>query len=160
MVPLEDLKKIHLLRSYEDWMLEKIQPLCNVRIFSEKATIFDQGQPADVFYMLLKGKILLEVELNENIMISIASVKPGYSFGWSALFEGSTYTSSAICSEPSEVIALPATPLLGLLEEDPRLGYKFMKGTLEILRSRLTKRTDQFLKTIRMHPDIQKLFTM
>jgi len=160
MVPLEDLKKIHLLRPYDDWMLEKIRPLGNVRIFSEKATIFDQGQPADTFYMLLKGKVLLEVELTENIMISLASVKPGHSFGWSALFEGTTYTSLAICSEPSEVITLPAAPLLGLLEEDPALGYRFMRGALEILKSRLTRRTDQFLKTLRMHPDIQKLFTM
>ncbi|RLB75198.1 MAG: hypothetical protein DRH15_14450 [Deltaproteobacteria bacterium] len=158
MVSIEELKKIYLVHRLEDDELNRLRPLCSVRIFSEKAIIFEQGQVADHFYMLLKGKVLLEVELTEDIMISLGSIKPGYSFGWSSLFEGSRYTSSAICSEPSEVITLPATALLNLMEEDPVLGYKIMRGALDILRSRLTKRTDQFLKTLRMHPDIQALF--
>jgi len=158
MVSAEELKKIYLVQHLDEAELEKIRALCSIRIFSEKAVIFEQDQDADAFYMLLKGKVLLEVELTENIMISLGSVKPGYSFGWSSLFRGSKYTSSAICSEPSEVISLPADKLIDLMEKDPVLGYKLMKGALEILRNRLTKRTDQFLKTLRMHPDIQSLF--
>ncbi|MBW2021324.1 MAG: cyclic nucleotide-binding domain-containing protein [Deltaproteobacteria bacterium] len=158
MISIDELRKIHLVQALEDAELEKLRPLCNVTIFSEKATIFEQGQDADHFYMLFKGKVLLEVELAENIMISLGSVKPGYCFGWSSLFRGSKYTSSAICSEPSEVISLPADKLISLMEKDPVVGYKLMKGALEILRNRLTKRTDQFLKTLRMHPDIQSLF--
>ena len=158
MVSIEELKKINLVHELDDHELQKLSALCSLRIFSEKATIFEQGQEADTFYMLLKGKVLLEVELTENIMISLGSVKPGYCFGWSSIFDGSKYTSSAICSEPSEVIAIPAGSMLESMEQDPVLGYKIMKGALDILRSRLTRRTDQFLKTLRMHPDIQALF--
>ncbi len=158
MVSIEELKKIKLVQGLDSHELKKLGALGSLRIFSEKAAIFEQGQKADTFYMLLRGKVLLEVELTENIMISLGSVKPGYSFGWSSLFDGSKYTSSAICSEPSEVIAIPASPLLESMEQDPVLGYKIMKGALDILRSRLTRRTDQFLKTLRMHPDIQALF--
>ena len=158
MVSAQELKKIYLVRHLDEAELEKIRPLCSIRIFSEKAVIFEQGQYADGFYMLLKGKVLLEVELTENIMISLGSVKPGYSFGWSSLFTGSKYTTSALCSEPCEVISLPADKLIDLMDKDPVLGYKLMKGALEILRNRLAKRTDQFLKILRMHPDMQALF--
>ncbi len=158
MVSIEELKKINLIQDLDDGELNKLAALCSLRIFSEKAVIFTQGQKADTFYMLVKGKVLLEVDLTDKIMISLGSVKPGYSFGWSSLFEGSNYTSSAICSEPSEVISIPAGPLLHSMEQDPVLGYKIMKGALGILRSRLTRRTEQFLKTLRMHPDIQGLF--
>jgi len=158
MVSVQELKKIHLVRDLDEDELERLRPLCSLRIFSEKSVLFEEGQEADTFYMLLTGKVLLEVRLAQDIMISLGSVKPGYSFGWSSLFRESRYTSSAVCAEPSEVIEMPSEPLLTLMEEDPIMGYRFMKGALDILRSRLIRRTDQFLKTLRMHPDIQALF--
>ncbi len=159
MVGLKELKRIALLEDFPDDLLNKLQPLGQLRLFSEKSVIFEQGQKAEFFYMLLMGKVLLEVELTKDIMISIESIKPGYSFGWSSLFRGDFYKASAICSEPCEVIAFPGDELLDLLDKDTHLGYWFMKEAMEILKNQLIRRTDQFLKTLRMHPEIQRLFT-
>ncbi len=158
MVGLKELKRISLLQEFPDELLQKLQPLGQLRLFSEKSTIFDQGQRAEFFYMLLRGKVLLEVELTKDIMISIESIKPGYSFGWSSLFRGDSYRASAICSEPCEVIAFQSEQLLNLLDEDPHLGYWVMKEAMGILKNQLIRRTEQFLNTLRMHPEIQKLF--
>jgi CRP-like cAMP-binding protein len=82
MVSLNDLKKIWLMASLEDHLLEKIQPLAQLRLFGEKALLFEEGQEADTLYMLLTGKVLLELKASDTIMISLEAVKPGDPFGW------------------------------------------------------------------------------
>jgi len=159
MVSLEDLRRIYILGSLTDEMLEKMQSVCQLHLFGERDVIFREGQKAENFYMLLKGKLLLEVEVSETIMISLGAVKPGYSFGWSALLPESVYTSYAICVEPCEVVAVPGDKFLHILEEDHNIGYRVMKNVVEILKRRLDRRTGQFIETMKKHPDIQKLFS-
>jgi len=160
MLSIEDLRKIYLLDNLNDEMLEKIRPIVQLRLFEERNLIFKEGQEADCLYMLLKGKIILEVNASESIMISLGAVKPGYSFGWSALFQESIkYTSSAICVEPCEVMAVPGEKLLELFDEDHSMGHFIMEGVVGILKGRLERRTGQFLEAIKNHPDIQKLFS-
>ena len=157
MVSIEDLKKIFLLENLTDEMLEKILPMTQLRQFKEREVIFEEDQRADDFYMLKRGKILLEVEISEIIIISLGSIKSGYSFGWSALIQGSSYTSYAVCSEPCEVFAIPGKSFLELLSEDHTMGYIVMQEVAKILKNRLERRTEQFVKVMRKHPDIQKL---
>ena len=89
--------------------------------------------------------------------ISLGSIKSGYSFGWSALLPGSSHTSYAICTEPCEVLTMPGTKFLNLLNSDHTMGYRVMEGVVRILKNRLERRTGQFLKVMSKHPDIQKL---
>jgi CRP-like cAMP-binding protein len=158
VVSFAELKKIYLLENLDDSMLGKMLPFTQMHLFGDRAVIFKEGQQAENFYMLLKGKVVLEVEASESIMISLGSVKSGYSFGWSALLRGSKYTSYAVCVEPCEVIAIPGNIFLQLLEENHSMGYRVMVDVVTILKRRLERRTGQFLKTLRTHPDIEKLF--
>ena len=158
MVSFEDLKKIYLLENLSDDMLEKLRPICELRSYDDRTVIFREGQPADCFYMLLKGKVLLEVEASETIMISLGSIKPGYSFGWSALIPGSRYTALAMCVEQTEVVTVQGDQFLRLMDDDHSMGYQILEGVMRILKRRLERRTSQFLKTLREHPDIKKPF--
>jgi len=157
MVSIEDLKKISVLDNLTQPMLESMRPLTQLKLFGERHVIFEAGQEADYFYMLLKGKVILEVEASEVIMISLEAVKPGYSFGWSALLPGSKYNTYAICVEPCEVMAIPGGRFLEFLEKDHTIGYNFMKKVVSILKGRVERRTEQFLKVMSKHPDLQKL---
>ena len=158
MVSTDELNKIYLLGNLTDEMLQRLQSIGEIRKFEDRDVIFKEGQDADTFYMLLMGKVLLEVEVSETMMISLGSIKPGYSFGWSALLPGSAYTSYAMCVEPTEVIAVPGDKFLRILDEDHSMGYRIMEGVVRILKRRLERRTTQFLKTLREHPDIKKPF--
>ena len=159
MVTVEDLKGINLLGGLTDQMLEKIPPITELHQFKEREVIFEEGAKADTFYLLKRGKILLQVELTEMIIISLGSIKSGYSFGWSALLpgSGSSYTSYAVCAEPCEVLTMPGDRFLDLLNNDHTMGYRVMDAMAKILKNRLERRTEQFLKVMSKHPDIQKL---
>jgi len=159
MVSLNDLKKIWLMASLEEPLLEKIRPLAQLHLFGEKAVLFEEGQDADTLYMLLTGKVLLELKASETIMVSLEAVKPGDPFGWSAIVQGSLYTANATCSEPCELITIPGMELRRTMDEDHLLGYRIMEGISKVLQRRLLTRTDQFLKTFQQLPDMAKLFT-
>ena len=158
MIAFDELKKILVLADVGNSMLGKMVPLLQMRVFGERDVIFRQGEDAELFYMLKEGKVLLEVDASESISISLGAMKTGFSFGWSALFPGSTYTATAVCVEPTEVIAIPGKDLVRLMDEDHDNGYGIMWKIVAILRRRLGRRTGQFLRAIEQHPDIQKIF--
>jgi PAS domain S-box-containing protein len=158
MIAFDDLRKILLLENVSDSMLGKMVPLLQMRVFGERGIVFQQGDDADLFYMLKEGKVLLEVDASEEISVSIGAMKAGFSFGWSALFPGASYTSTAVCVEPTEVIAIPGRDLIRLMNEDHDNGYDILWKITAILRRRLGRRTGQFLRAIEQHPDIQKIF--
>jgi CRP/FNR family cyclic AMP-dependent transcriptional regulator len=157
MVTLDDLKKINLLQNLTDEALGKILPITKYHEFKAGKVLFNGGDKAETLYMLKRGKVLLEVDISEIISISLGSVKTGFTFGWSALISDSAYTSGAICSEPCEVLTVPGKEFQDLLKQDHTVGYHIMMGVAQIISNRLARRTDQFLKVMAKHPDIQKL---
>jgi len=44
------------------------------------------------------------------------------------------------------------------MEKDHSMGYRVMQIIASILKSRLERRTEQFLKAIENHPDLHQLF--
>ncbi len=157
MVSLEDLRKILLFENLTDRMLEDLLPLVETQLFEEREVIYELGNPPERFYLLKRGKVLLEIELSPEIIISLGAIKPGYSFGWSALLASASYASYAVCAEPSETFVIPADKLLALLEADHDMGYLLMHKMAAILKNRLERRTEQFLKVITKHPEIGAL---
>jgi CRP-like cAMP-binding protein len=160
MVSLQDLKGIALFEDLTDGMLEKLVPIAQQESLDERQIVFEVGSPADRFYSLKRGKVLLEAELAPEFIISVGSIKPGYSFGWSALFPAATHTSYAVCAEPSEIFSMPGATLSEILNGDHAMGFLVMQKSAKILENRLERRTAQFLKVISKHPEIGMLLGM
>lgn len=158
MLDLEDLKKIVLLRHLTDEMLKKVMPIVDFLRFDERESIFREGDSADRFYMLTRGKILLEKRISEKITVSVGTVKPGFSFGWSAMLGGGSYASDAICAEPCETFSFKREKILPLMDADPKMGYIMSQRLLRIVKRRLDHRTEQFLRAISTHPDLRSFF--
>jgi CRP-like cAMP-binding protein len=157
MVTLEQLKRVYLFGNLPDELLGKLLPLTQVQIFGDGAVVFKEGERAATVYMLLTGKIILEVEASKQMSVSVGAIKPGYTFGWSAMIPDSFYTSTAVCVEPCEVLAIDGQRFQEFIERDHTLGYRIMQGLVRALRNRLKRRTKQFLDTLRTHPDIERL---
>ena len=157
MITRDDLKKIVMMGYLSDEMLDKLVPITDLLLFDEKDFIFRQGDKSDRFYMLLKGKVLLEQNITDTITVSLSAIKPGFSFGWSAMLDEETYTVSALCSEPCQVLSFREEKLKALFEQDHSLGYIMSQRLLVVIKKRYDIRTEQFIKTIKHHPDIGSL---
>ena len=157
MITIDDLKQIIMLGYLTDEMLEKLVPITDLLLFDENEFIFRQGDNSDRLYMLREGKVLLELDVSENITVSVSSIKPGNAFGWSAMLEEATYTVNALCTERCEVLSIRSEKLKALLEHDHSMGYILSQRLLVIMKKRYDIRTEQFIKTITHHPDIADL---
>ncbi len=154
MFAIEDLKQIIMLSHLDDEMLAKLIPITELLLFDDKEFIFRQGDKAKRLYMLQHGKVLLEQRLTERITVFVGAIKPGFTFGWSAMLDEDTFTSDAICADPCKVFSFRREKIKALLEQDHSLGYIMRQSLLRILKKRLDIRTEQFIKTIKHHPDL------
>ncbi len=157
MFAIEDLKQIVMLSHLNDEMLTKLIPITELLLFDAQEIIFRQGDKADRIYMLLQGKVLLEQHLSETVTVFVSAIKPGYTFGWSAMLDEDAFTSDALCAEPCKVFSFRREKIKALLDQDHSLGYIMSQRLLRILKKRLDIRTQQFTKTIMHHPDLVDL---
>jgi CRP-like cAMP-binding protein len=63
--------------------------------YDEGDLLFQQGDPANQFYILLKGRIKLILGETGHAVYIVSNA--GEAFGWSSLIDRETYTASAEC---------------------------------------------------------------
>jgi CRP/FNR family cyclic AMP-dependent transcriptional regulator len=100
--------------------------------FEAGQSIFDEGSPANRFYIILKGKVVLESELENRNKIAIQTLGPGDDLGWSWLFPPFYIHLSARALEATETIFFYGTRLRDQCEQDHELGYQLMTRIAEV----------------------------
>ena len=99
--------------------------------FETGATIFEEGSPANRFYLILKGRVVLLSEMEDRNMIPIQTLGPGDELGWSWLLPSSYLLLSARALEPTRTIFFYGPRLREQCEQDHELGYQIMKRIAE-----------------------------
>jgi CRP-like cAMP-binding protein len=157
MATVEQLQQILLLRGLPREFLEELAPLAEPLSVQEGETIQRVGEEADTFYMLLRGKVLFNVEASPEVTVGLGSVRGGYSFGWPALLPDREYLVESVALEPSEVLAVPAHALRELMDREQEVGYELMKRVYAIMVNRLRRRTGQFARTIGREVEVEEI---
>ncbi len=157
MIKAQDLKQFVMLGYLTDEMLDKLIPITETLFYEKNDVVFRQEEKADRLFLLKRGKVLLEYRITETMTVSMSSIKPGFSFGWSAMLDDDVYSSDAICADPCEVISFKESALKRVMQEDHSLGFIISQRLLYVIKKRYDIRTEQFVKTIKLHPDISNL---
>lgn len=117
--------------------VEELAKRAMVEQFDAGEEIFVEGNPANRFYIILQGKVVLESDARERGRIAIETLGPGDDLGWSWLFAPYYLQFSARAVEPTKVIFFYATPLRDLCEQDHEFGYELLRRTAEVVVERL-----------------------
>ncbi len=157
MIETKDLKQFVMLGYLSEEMLKSLVPITESQVYDAHEKVFKQGETADRFFFLKKGKILLEQRITDTLTVSLSSIKPGFSFGWSAMLENGFYSTDAICAEPCDVFSFSESKIKQKMEENHSMGFIISQRVLYVLKTRYNARTEQFVKTIKLHPEISKL---
>lgn len=89
--------------------------------------IFKQGDPANRFYLIQEGEVLMEIQSHDGRIIAIRKVGPGEELGWSWMFASSYFHATARVIKPTKAIFFYGTILRQQCEEDHQFGYEMMK---------------------------------
>jgi CRP/FNR family transcriptional regulator, cyclic AMP receptor protein len=95
--------------------------------------IYRQGDPANRFYLILEGKVLIESEMKEHGMIPIRTLGPGDDLGWAWLFPPHYMHFSACAIGPTRTIFFYGTRLHEKCDANHELGYQLMKRVAEVV---------------------------
>src|SRR5205814_1271717 len=94
--------------------------------------IFGEGDPANRFYLIEKGKVSLESHRKDEAPVAIQTIGPGDVLGWSWVFPPYYWHFDARALEPTTAVFLYGTRLRQACEQDLDLGYELMKRMTQV----------------------------
>ena len=117
------LRRSSLFQFLPEEHFEKLRSLLQEENYEFGDLLVRQGEPADSFYVLISGRArVVKTDQNGNEIV-LATLKPGDSFGESALSEAGTRTATVRCSTAVEALRLDRDDFLQLAEETPELKH-------------------------------------
>ena len=97
--------------------------------------LFHGGDPANAFYILLKGRVKLILGETGHVVYIVSNA--GGAFGWSSLIDRVSFSASAECMTPTKLLKIDKDKLKNILEKDTANSFILFKRLAEILGNRL-----------------------
>ncbi|HYA53986.1 MAG TPA: cyclic nucleotide-binding domain-containing protein [Thermoplasmata archaeon] len=104
-----------------------------------------EGRPAEEFFLVLDGKVALEVGSVEHPGITVETIGRGEILGWSWLVSPYRWRFDARATKPTQVIAINAAAARYALAAHPALAYQFLMKLLPVIAERLENTRVQVL---------------
>ena len=147
MSDLVFLASVEVCRDLTAEELSRLTACCRPDSRLAEELIGREGDEANDLFFLKEGEIELRFEMpgrETGPEMAISRVKPGDTFGWSALVPPHRYTLSSYCaSTRCAFYRLDRQELLRLFDDHPRIGYIFMRNlTLGIAKRFLALQDD------------------
>lgn len=114
--------------------------------------IFREGDQNDSLYLVMAGRIALEISVPIRGRVRILTVGTGEVFGWSSVFYEKPKTALATALEPTEALAFDASRLRELCDADPGFGYRLTRKLLQVVSDRLKATRMQALDVFAADP--------
>jgi len=133
--PSEFLKSCHLFAGTSSGDREKLLSVAKNRECNRGELLFEEGQIADGFYVVISGKIKvfkLSPDGRERILHVI---QPGNSFADAAIFDDGAFPAFAMCIDQSSLLFFPKDQFLALLHRHPQLAINMIAGLSRFLRN-------------------------
>jgi CRP/FNR family cyclic AMP-dependent transcriptional regulator len=125
---------------------DRLLTIGELRRVEPEERLFNEGDPQDFLYVLLRGRVAIEMHVPTRGRVRLATVEPPDVFGWSSVTPVVRQrTASATVVLPSELAAFDAGRLRRLLDQDHELGYLVMRRMANVIAGRLLTTRLQWL---------------
>ncbi len=124
----------------------------NVR-FEPEQVIHREGEPANEFYLIRKGKVRIEIHSTGIGSVVIQTLKDGDIFGSNWLIPPYKWLFDYTAVERTRALSLDGKCLRGKCDEDHNLGYDMMMRFSQVLSKRLYMTRMQLLRELESFED-------
>ena len=149
------LAKQPFLKGLPERQLEMLLEDTMPATFQEDEVILTDGGPANRFYLLLSGEVVLESHSSEygdeHKPVSIETIGTGDVLGWSWMFPPYHWHFDARATSPVKAIFFYGTRLRERCEMDHELGFELMKRVAEVVIHRLQATRRRLLEARNAH---------
>ena len=134
------LKQADLFWGMSQSVIQAITAKAVKEAFKPGEVIFSADDAADSFYVLIKGKVRMELLGSGRSVYSSDTV--GEIFGWSALIRGGTYLASVLAETETLALRFNCHTVSQILEQDADSAAVFYKQLASAVGSRLLSAYD------------------
>jgi CRP/FNR family transcriptional regulator, cyclic AMP receptor protein len=103
--------------------------------YEEGGLIFSEGDPADAFFILIKGRVKLT--LGEKSREVYVAYHPGEIIGWSSIIGRDKLSATAHCLEPTILSKVDRKHFLDIIKKFPVEGATLFQRVAAMLGNRL-----------------------
>lgn len=104
------------------------------------------GQTADAFYLIVAGRVAIEIDTPARGPVCVQSLGPGDVVGWSWLIPPQRWRFNARTLEPVRALEIDGPSLRRLCQENHELGYELLRRLIEVIAGRLAATRIQLLE--------------
>jgi CRP-like cAMP-binding protein len=112
-ITVDDLTGVLLFSGLPSDELETLARASTRRGLSDGDVLFEQGQPAQTLYVVVRGGLILRTEDRGRAVI-VDTLRRGDVVGWAAMREAAITLSTARAVGTTEVIAIPVDDIVAL----------------------------------------------
>jgi CRP-like cAMP-binding protein len=117
-----------------DGELRKIARLFVQKLYRPGDQVFAKGASGDEAYVVLRGKISIQLEENAP---AIAHMADGKIFGELAFLDGAPRAAFAVATQPSILLVMKRDAFSDLVRHEPNLGMMVMRNLAQDLAVKL-----------------------
>ena len=139
------LKQHDFFKDFNEADIKTISDCGRTEIFEPGTYLARENTPADVFYLIKKGRIQILLNVPNQPACVLQTIDDNEIFGWSWLFPPYEWMFDAKALQKTEVITLDGRCLRAKLEADQRLGYMISKRFAQLMIHRLNTTRLQLL---------------
>ena len=122
------LKQAELFVGVADRTLSRLGEIAEFHHYKDGETIYEFGDEASDAYVLVSGRVNFALRFGDKTQTSGSIMTSRQVFGWAALIEHQPErVATAVCIEPSSVLAINGNKLMAIFEEDTAGGFKVMR---------------------------------
>ena len=129
-----DLPKTGFLASASQELTNLLNSVVTEVDLAEGEVLFEQGDPGDALYAIIKGSLEFSILSREGRKLSLDVMRPGALFGEIALFDPGMRTATVTALEPSRVRGVKNADVLRKIRETPDLGIDMIQLAGERMR--------------------------
>jgi CRP-like cAMP-binding protein len=132
------LEAIPWFQVMEKEHFNKLLSIAKIVSFEPGQVIFHEGDKEDYLYVVLEGRVAIEMSVPGHGRIRILTAEPMEEVGWSSVTPVVRQrTAGARAVLPSRLVAFDANALRKLCDEDHDLGYFVMRRLANVVAGRL-----------------------
>jgi CRP/FNR family cyclic AMP-dependent transcriptional regulator len=145
----EILKGMDIFEFLKLGELRDIAKLAKVEEFKQGEFIFKEGNRAEKIYMVLEGRVSIDILIYPGKMVSVYTMTKGRFFGYPSLLRVRRFTTAARCLDRVKVVSIVADELENkIFKKDCRRGYLVIKRAAELIAEKLSDTRMQLLSLV------------
>jgi len=130
------LKTVPFFDQLSNRQLKRVSDIMFERTYETEELIFEEGQPEAALFLILDGKIAIEI-YRETSTMRLAVLERGAFFGEMALLDETPRSATARALERTRTLALYRNDLNGLVYRHPRTACRIYRSLATMIGDRL-----------------------